>query len=171
MTYCFDNIYCCLWGKRIGRPIRIPPLRSWRIALVIHIAAYGANVSVDQYVFLGLRHDILLWQYVLMPTGRTYWSTNTYFWSYPMTYCYGNAYCCLRGKHITRSIRISTLTNCCLWSKCTSRPVRISVLTPWHIVRAIYSVAFEAKQTVDQYVFLRLRHDILFGRYILLTTG
>ena len=92
--------------------------------MVIRIAAYGANVSLDQYKFLRCRY--------------TYFSGNT---------------------------------NCYLWSKGTSRPVRIVALSPWHIVRAIYIAAFEANEPVDQYVILRSRHDILIGRYILLTTG
>ena len=149
MIYCSGNTYCCLWGKRIGRAIHIATLTPLNIVLPIHIAAYGANVSVEQYILLQSRHEILVWQFLLLPMRQTYRSTIKYCCAYNMTNCSSNTYCCLRDKRI-----------------CQTR--RISALMPWHIILAIHIAACGANVSVEQYLLLRLRHDILFWQYILL---
>ena len=112
MTYCYVNTHYCIWDKRIGRPTRIEPLtplilfRSyililrgerinrpirisaitpWHIVMSIHIAAYGTNVSVDQYVLHRLRHYQLFCKYILLHLRQTNRCLNTYFCVYSMT--------------------------------------------------------------------------------------
>ena len=149
MRYCSGKTYCCLWGKRIGRLIRIAALTPWHIVTSKHIAAFEANVSVEQYVLERLGHDVLFWYYILLPTGQTYRSTNMYYSAYAMRYCSGKTYCCL-------------------WGKCIGRLIRIAALSPWHIVMSKHIAAFEANGSVEQNVVQRLGHDILFWEYILL---
>ena len=117
MTYYSRNTYVCLWVKRVGRPIRIAALTPWHIVMKIYIIAFGTNVSFDQYVVQGLHHNILFCQYILMPMGLRYRSTNTYCTAYAITNLSGNTY----------------------W---------------FH----------GANVSVDQYVFLRWHHDIMFCR-------
>ena len=44
------------------------------------------DILVDQYILLRITDDILFGQYILLPTGQTYWSTNTYCCAYAMAY-------------------------------------------------------------------------------------
>ena len=73
----------------IGYPIHIiAALQRCHIDRSIHIAALiSKDILVDQYILLRLTDDILFGQYILLPTGQTYWSTNTYCCAYAMTYC------------------------------------------------------------------------------------
>ena len=148
MTCYSGNMYWRLRDRRIGRPMRIATL-SWHIIPAIRIDVYGASVSVDQYVLHRLRHDILWWKYILLPSGQMHRSTNTYCSAYAMTYCSGNTYCCLRDKRI-------------------GRPIRIATLTPRYIGLGIHTAAYKANVSVDWYVWHRLRHDLFLCQYILL---
>ena len=142
MTYYSGSAYCCLWIKLMGRLICICALTPWHIFLVIHIAAFVVKVSVDQLICLRLCHDTMFWQNALLPTGKADRSNNTDCNAFAMTYCSDNTYCCLWAKRIGRSIRISALR-------------------PWYNIMAIYIATYRANVSVDQYVFLHFRHDII----------
>ena len=124
MTYCSHYKHCCLRGKRIGRPIRIAALTPWRFVRAMHIATFEANLSVNQYALLRLRHDILFRQYLFLPMGKRFgrpicisaitpWHIvlSIHVYVYGPTYRSTNTYWCLRGKRISRSIRISALSS------------------------------------------------------------
>ena len=48
---------------------------------------FSDDTLIGQYILLRLTDDILFGQYILLPTGQTYWSTNTYCYAYAMAYC------------------------------------------------------------------------------------
>ena len=81
-------------GWHIGRPIHIAALQRWHMDRPIHIAALEQRHIGRAICIAAFSDGILFRQYVLLPTGQTYWSSNTYCCALAKTYWSTNTYCC-----------------------------------------------------------------------------
>ena len=54
---------------------------------ILFLLRLSRDILVDQYILLLLTDYILFGEYILLPTGQTFWSTNTYCCAYAMTFC------------------------------------------------------------------------------------